>query len=154
MVAHMRASLDWAGGGGAAKYGNVNTTAMTTMGQSCSGLEAMSTAYHDDRVKRIVMLNLAIFQDERRYLRQEIKVPVAYFVGGPQRHGVPQCKQPVLHATSAGGEDSADKKQAEKDYKLLNVGGHAYKAHPDTDHSGTYAATNGGKVRKGRRRVP
>jgi len=89
LVTNMRAALDWGVSGKASKYGNVNTTAVTTMGQSCGGLEAMSTAYRDERVKRIIMLNIAIFQDERRYLLQEIKVPVAYFIGGPKDMGYP-----------------------------------------------------------------
>lgn len=29
-----------------------------------------------------MMFNIAIFQDDRRYLLSEIKVPVAYFIGG------------------------------------------------------------------------
>jgi hypothetical protein len=29
-----------------------------------------------------MMFNIAIFQDNRRYLLSEIKVPVAYFIGG------------------------------------------------------------------------
>jgi hypothetical protein len=82
LVQDMRASLDWATKGGAAKYGNVDLTRIATAGHSCGGLEAMSTAYHDERVKRIVMFNIAIFQDERRYLLKEINVPVAWFIGG------------------------------------------------------------------------
>lgn len=81
-VQDMRDSINWAMAGGAAKYGNVSTAMITTAGHSCGGLEAMSTAYHDERVKRIMMFNIAIFQDNRRYLLQEIKVPVAYFIGG------------------------------------------------------------------------
>jgi len=127
MVQNHRDGLDWGFSGKAAKYGNVNTSAITTMGQSCGGLEAMSTAYHDERVKRIVMLNIAIFQDERRYLLQEIKVPVAYFIGGKTDMGYPN---------------------AEKDYKLLNAGIPSYKANLDTGHGGTYSATNGGKFGK------
>src|SRR5262249_19560138 len=94
MVTDMRASLDWASKGGAAKYGNVNTSAIVTMGHSCGGLEAMSTAYRDERVKLIMMFNIAIFQDEKRYLLQEIKVPVAYFVGGPKDMGYPNVCRP------------------------------------------------------------
>lgn len=81
-VQDMRDSLDWVMAGKASKYGNVDSKKITTAGHSCGGLEAMSTAYHDDRVKRIMMFNIAIFQDDRRYLLQEIKVPVAYFIGG------------------------------------------------------------------------
>ncbi|KAK4207695.1 hypothetical protein QBC37DRAFT_405979 [Rhypophila decipiens] len=127
MVSDMKASLDWATSGGAAKYGSVNTSAIATMGHSCGGLEAMSSAYHDERVKRIIMFNIGIFQDEKRYLLQEIKVPVAWFIGGPKDMGYPNV---------------------EKDYKLLNAGLPAYKASLDTGHGGTFAATNGGKQGK------
>jgi pimeloyl-ACP methyl ester carboxylesterase len=98
MVTDMRASLDWATKGGANKYGNVNLSAIATMGHSCGGLEAMSTAYHDERVKRVVLFNIAIFQDEKRYLLQEIKVPVAWFVGGPKDMGYPNVsyRRPLL----------------------------------------------------------
>lgn len=86
-VQDMRDSLDWAFAGKAAKYGNIDLTKVTTAGHSCGGLEAMSNAYHDARVKRIIMFNIAIFQDDRRYLLQEIKVPVAYLVGGTKDMG-------------------------------------------------------------------
>jgi hypothetical protein len=86
-VQDMRDSLDWAFAGKAKKYGNIDLTKVTTAGHSCGGLEAMSTAYHDDRVKRIIMFDIAIFQDDRRYLLQEIKVPVVYLIGGPKDMG-------------------------------------------------------------------
>lgn len=102
MVSDMKASLDWAMAGGAAKYGSVNTSAIAAMGHSCGGLEAMSTAYHDDRVKRLVLFNIGIFQDEKRYLLQEIKVPVAWFVGGPKDMGYPNaCRSPAAHHCSS-----------------------------------------------------
>ncbi|KAK0717650.1 hypothetical protein B0T26DRAFT_740940 [Lasiosphaeria miniovina] len=128
MVKDMKASLDWfAQGSGAAKYGNVNASALTAMGHSCGGLESMSSAYHDDRVKRVVLFNIAIFQDQKRYLLQEIKIPVAWFMGGPKDMGYPN---------------------AEKDYKLLPAGLPAYKASLDTGHGSTFAAANGGKAAK------
>jgi hypothetical protein len=96
-VQDMRDSLDWAVAGKAKKYGNVDTKDITTAGHSCGGLEAMSTAYHDDRVKRIMMFNIAIFQDDRRYLLQDIKVPVAYFIGGPSDMGYPTVSCASLH---------------------------------------------------------
>lgn len=86
-VQDMRDSLDWVFAGKASKYGNVDLTKVTTAGHSCGGLEAMSTAYHDERVKRIMMFNIAIFQDDRRYLLSQIKVPVAYFIGGGKDMG-------------------------------------------------------------------
>lgn len=92
MVSDMRASIDWAAGGGAAKYGNVDASKLATMGHSCGGLEAMSAAYHDERVKRVALFNIGIFQDEKRYLLQEIKVPVAWFIGGPKDMGYPNVR--------------------------------------------------------------
>jgi len=82
-VQTMRDSLEWAFKGNAKKYGDVDLDRVATAGHSCGGLESMSTAYHDDRVKRIMLFDISIFQDDRRYLLQEIKVPVAWFVGGP-----------------------------------------------------------------------
>lgn len=95
-VQDMRDSLDWAFRGGANKYGNIDLTKVATMGHSCGGLGAMSVAYRDDRVKRILMFNIAIFQDDRRYLLQEIKVPVAYFIGGPTDMGYTTVRTPSL----------------------------------------------------------
>ena len=86
-VQDMRDSLDWAFAGNAKKYGNVDLTKVTTAGHSCGGLESMSTAYHDDRVKRIMLFNIAIFQDDRRYLLKELKVPMVYLIGGPKDMG-------------------------------------------------------------------
>lgn len=93
-VQDMRDSLDWAFKGGAKKYGDIDLERVATAGHSCGGLEAMSTAYHDERVKRIVLFNIAIFQDDRRYLLQEIKVPVAWFIGGPSDMGYPGVSHP------------------------------------------------------------
>lgn len=86
-VQDMRDSLDWAFAGKAKKYGNIDLEKVTTAGHSCGGLEAYSNAYHDERVKRIMLFNIAIFQDDRRYLLQEIKVPVLYLIGGPKDMG-------------------------------------------------------------------
>lgn len=96
-VSDMRESLDWALDGGASKYGDVDTERVATAGHSCGGLEAMSTAYHDARVKRILMFDIAIFQDERRYLLQEINVPVAWFVGGEKDMGYPNVRLHSRH---------------------------------------------------------
>jgi dienelactone hydrolase len=75
-------SLDWAFAGKAAKYGKVDSTKVTTAGHSCGGLEAMSTAYHDERVKRVVMFNIAILQDYRRYLLKESRSLLRTSSGG------------------------------------------------------------------------
>jgi hypothetical protein len=91
MVTDMKASVDWLVGGKAAKCSNVNVTAMTTMGHSCGGIESMSKAYHDDRVKRIVIMNIGIFQDEKRYLAGDRGAGcVVYW--GPAGYGVSEGK--------------------------------------------------------------
>jgi len=126
-VQEVRDALDWAFRGGANKYGTIDLTKVATMGHSCGGLEAMSTAYKDERVKRIMLFNIGIFQDERRYLLSQINVPVAYFIGGPP---------------DMGYQNSA------KDYALLNAGLPAFRGNLNTGHGGTFFATNGGKQAK------
>jgi hypothetical protein len=86
-VQDSRDSIDWAMKGGAKKYGNVDTSKIASTGHSCGGLEAMSVGYHDARVKLMVLFNIAIFMDEKRYLLQELKVPVAWLVGGEKDMG-------------------------------------------------------------------
>lgn len=100
-VSDMRDSVDWVMAGGASAYGEVDTERIATAGHSCGGLEAMSTAYHDPRVKRIMLFNIAIFQDERRYLLDEIDVPVAWFVGGPEDMGYPNVSRSSLEYPTA-----------------------------------------------------
>jgi hypothetical protein len=82
-VQDSRDSINWAIKGGAAKFGNIATTNITAMGHSCGGLEAMSVSYHDDRIKHTILLDIAIFTNDKRYLLQQLKYPVAWFVGGP-----------------------------------------------------------------------
>jgi hypothetical protein len=86
-VQDSRDSIEWAMKGGAKKYGNVDTTKIASAGHSCGGLEAMSVGYHDTRVKLMILFNIAIFMDEKRYLLQELKVPVAWLVGGQKDMG-------------------------------------------------------------------
>ena len=86
-VQDQRDSINWAIKGSASKYGNVDTTRITSAGHSCGGLEAMSVGYHDSRVTHMMLFDIAIFQDEKRYLLAELKYPVAWFVGGPKDMG-------------------------------------------------------------------
>ena len=62
----------------------------------------MSTAYHNPKVKLVMMFNIAIFQDNKRYLLQELKVPVAWFIGGPKDMGYPNVSD------GRTAEDGAD----------------------------------------------
>jgi dienelactone hydrolase len=74
-------SVDWVTKGGAAKYGNIDTTKIAAAGQSCGGLEAFSASYHDDRIKRTVLFNSGVVDAKKKYLLKELKAPVAYFTG-------------------------------------------------------------------------
>jgi hypothetical protein len=51
------------------------------------------------------MFDIAIFQDDRRYLLQEIKVPVAYFIGGPSDMGYPTVSHLVHYFLSSRAAD-------------------------------------------------
>jgi hypothetical protein len=51
---------------------------------SCGGLEAYSASYHDPRVKTTLICNSGVIDEEKKYLLAELKVPVAYFIGGPK----------------------------------------------------------------------
>jgi hypothetical protein len=73
--------------GKAAKYGNIDTTKIATPGHNCGGLEAMSVGYHDTSVKLMMLFDIAIFEDDKRYLLQGLKPPVAWFVGGSKDMG-------------------------------------------------------------------
>ncbi|KAF2666245.1 hypothetical protein BT63DRAFT_447997 [Microthyrium microscopicum] len=126
-VQDMRDSVDWVEKGGAAKYGQIDTKKIIAAGQSCGGLEAYSMTYHDPRIIQTMHFNIGIFQDDKKYLLKEIKVPQAYFLGGPHDIGY------LL---------------GEKDYSLLNAGLPAFKASLDTGHDGTYWSANGGKFGK------
>jgi hypothetical protein len=99
-VQDMRDSLDWTFAGKGRKYGNIDLTKVTTAGHSCGGLESYSNAYHDERVKRVMLFDIAIFQDDRRYLLQEIKVPVLYLIGGPKDMGYTTVSLPLFHIPS------------------------------------------------------
>jgi hypothetical protein len=96
-VQDSRDSVDWAIKGGAAKYGTIDTTKIATAGHSCGGLEAMSTAYHDTRIKLMMLFDIAIFTDNKRYLLQELKAPVAWFVGGPKDMGFLNVRSHLMH---------------------------------------------------------
>jgi dienelactone hydrolase len=70
--------------GKGAKYGNIDTTKIAAAGQSCGGLEAYSASYHDDRIKLTVLFNSGVLDNAKTHLLSELKVPVAYFLGGPK----------------------------------------------------------------------
>ena len=82
-VSDSRSAIDWALSTNSTKYGCIEKRKIATAGHSCGGLEALSTAYHDARVSRILLFDISIFEDAKRYLLQAINVPIAWFEGGP-----------------------------------------------------------------------
>jgi dienelactone hydrolase len=88
----MVSSVDWAietasNKTRSASIGEIDIDKIATMGHSCGGLEAMSVAYHNPKIKFTVMLNIGIFQDSKRYLLKELRAPVAWFIGGVKDMG-------------------------------------------------------------------
>lgn len=87
-VQDSRDSIDWAiKNSASSKYGNIDTSKIASAGHSCGGLEAMSVGYHDSRVKLMMLFDIAIFMDEKRYLLGELRSPVAWLVGGVKDMG-------------------------------------------------------------------
>jgi hypothetical protein len=82
-VSMLTDSIDWVIKRNGAKYGNIDTTKIAAAGQSCGGLEAYSTSYHNDRVKLTVLFNSGVIDEKKTYLLKELKAPVGYFLGGP-----------------------------------------------------------------------
>ena len=71
-------------GGANGKFGEVDSTKIAAPGQSCSGLEAYSANYHDERIKTTVLLNSGVIDKEKVCLLSELKAPVAQFIEGPK----------------------------------------------------------------------
>jgi hypothetical protein len=111
--------------GNAAKYGNIDTTKIAAMGQSCGGLEAYTASYKDDRIKLTVLLNSGVVTPANKCFLKELKSPVALFLGGP------------CDTANPNGIGDYDQLKVEK-----------FKAHLDTGHLGTYGDQNGGKFGK------
>lgn len=93
-VTESRKAISWATSTGARRYGSIDRSKIATAGHSCGGIEALSTAYHEERVKRILLFDISIFEDDKRYLPQAINVPVAWFEGGPLDFTSPLVQEP------------------------------------------------------------
>ena len=81
----MTSSLEWAiKGASGGKYGEVDSANIAVGGQSCGGLEALAAIYHEPRIKTALIFNSGVLDDSKEYLLQEMKAPMAYFIGGPK----------------------------------------------------------------------
>jgi hypothetical protein len=79
-------SIDWAvaenGRAGSKYQGRLDTNAVTAMGQSCGGIEAID-ASSDPRVRSTVLWNSGIFSSGDKSALQRLHGPTAWFTGGP-----------------------------------------------------------------------
>ena len=83
-VSDLTTSINWAVSNPAAKkFGNIDVSRLTVMGQSCGGMEAYSASYKDSRVKLTVLFNSGTLDGSKREMIQTLQAPVAYFSGGP-----------------------------------------------------------------------
>ncbi|KAF2402193.1 hypothetical protein EJ06DRAFT_520252 [Trichodelitschia bisporula] len=123
-IKDMNDAIAWVVNGNAKEYGNVSTTDFATGGSSCGGLEAYSTAYHNDRVKLIGVYNSGVIMPNKRALLQELKAGVALFPGGPKDMGY---------------------ENSNADYAALPKNIPAFYASLDSGHLGTFFAKRGGK---------
>lgn len=63
-------------------YGRIDTTKIAVMGQSCGGIETYEVAA-DPRPTTTVLWNSGMLGDSQNHLLQRLRVPIAYFIGGP-----------------------------------------------------------------------
>lgn len=112
-------SIDWIyGGKDGGKYGKINKEKLAVAGQSCGGLESLSAAYHDDRVKYIGIFNSGLLNPgksdivtfERNLLNvsssdlppQGIQGSNSLFLGWSKGH----CFQKCTHGSNVAGVNS------------------------------------------------
>jgi hypothetical protein len=79
-------AIDWAvaenSRAGSKYQGRLDTNAVTAMGQSCGGIEAIN-ASSDPRVRSTVLWNSGIFSTGDKTALQRLHGPTAWFTGGP-----------------------------------------------------------------------
>jgi hypothetical protein len=120
-------AIDWAVAENSrvgSKYrGKIDTTKIAVMGQSCGGIETYEVAA-DPRLTTTVLWNSGMLSDSQNYLLQRLRVPIAYFIGGP---------------TDIAYENAMD------DWRRLPTGLPAFMGNLDVGHFGTFDQPNGGE---------
>jgi hypothetical protein len=79
----MSDSIEWAVSNPAAAKYSIDTDKITTSGQSCGGIQAIHVGAQDPRVKVITVFNSGSLNAKDTALVKQVKVPIAYFLGGP-----------------------------------------------------------------------
>lgn len=104
-------------------HGRIDTTKVAVMGQSCGGIETYEVAA-DPRLTTTVLWNSGLLDDSRNHLLQRLRVPIAYFIGGP---------------TDIAYENALD------DWRWLPAELPAFMGNLDVGHFGTFSQPNGGE---------
>jgi dienelactone hydrolase len=101
-VKQMLDAVDWVVNGSANKYGDIDTEKIVASGQSCGGLEAYSTSYHNPKVKLTMIFNVGVFDESRRHFMSELQAPVGWFMGGPHDAGylLVRCFEAIEYITN------------------------------------------------------
>jgi hypothetical protein len=112
--------------------------------------QAYSASYHDNRIKLTLLFNSGVTDEAKVYLLQELKYPVAYFIGGPLDVAYKNVRLRLLFLPDSNLVPNhhriADNQyKAERDWISIPQKLPAIKLNLDTGHGGTFGAPNAGK---------
>lgn len=143
----MADSIAWAFKNPAAAKYLIDTSRISTSGQSCGGLQALHIGVEDPRVKLITIFNSGSLNAKDTAAAKQVKVPIAYFLGGSGDIAYKNVRNPaVKHEVKRHCQLTHS--QGEKDYAVLPPSIPALVASINTGHMGTYFKPDGGTYGK------